>query len=211
MAAVARGLAALGHEVHVLVTPGPGSVPRDPGVHWYPFSPPLGIRQLRFLRSSAVRAISARIRPDVDDGALLQLRRRGTARGGGAGIPYVLEVNAPIVDYAKSPKQKLDRALLVEPMRRWRDRLCAAAALIVTPSAAIVPSVVRASRYSKSSGAPTRSAFGLARGARCRSRDGPARSSRCLPARSGPGMVQSISSRRCANSRAAVAWTWLRC
>ena len=31
MAAVARGLAALGHEVHVLVTPGPGGVPRDPG------------------------------------------------------------------------------------------------------------------------------------------------------------------------------------
>ena len=57
-------------------------------------------------------------------------------------VPYVLEVNAPIVDYAGSPKRMIDRALLLEPMRRWRARQCAAASLIVTPSAAILPSSV---------------------------------------------------------------------
>ena len=146
VASVARGLAAMGHEVHVLVTPGPGGVPRDPGVHWYPFSPPLGIRQLRFLRSSAVRAISARLRPDVVMERYYNFGGEGLRAAASAGIPYVLEVNAPIVDYANSPKQKLDRALLIEPMRRWRDSLCAAAALIVTPSAAIVPASVGAER-----------------------------------------------------------------
>ena len=54
----------------------------------------------------------------------------------------VLEVNAPIVDYEGSRKHLLDRALLVEPMRRWRDG-SGRAALIVTPSAAIVPRMCR--------------------------------------------------------------------
>ena len=51
--AVAEGLAALGHEVHVLVTPGDGPFP--PGavnpVHWIPMAPPLGAKQLRWLRT----------------------------------------------------------------------------------------------------------------------------------------------------------------
>ena len=38
------------------------------------------------------------------------------------GAKYVLEVNAPVVDYPGSPKSRIDRALLVQPMRRWRDR-----------------------------------------------------------------------------------------
>jgi glycosyltransferase involved in cell wall biosynthesis len=52
---------------------------------------------------------------------------------------YVLEVNAPVVDYPGSPKARLDRALIVEPMRRWRERQVRAADLIVTPSADILP------------------------------------------------------------------------
>jgi glycosyltransferase involved in cell wall biosynthesis len=54
-------------------------------------------------------------------------------------IPSVLEVNAPIVDYPGSQKATLDRALLVQPMRRWRDHLARLAALFVTPTAAILP------------------------------------------------------------------------
>jgi glycosyltransferase involved in cell wall biosynthesis len=61
----------------------------------------------------------------------------GAARA--IGVPAVLEVNAPIVDYPGSPKARLDRALLVRPMQRWRDRLARAADLFVTPSAAILP------------------------------------------------------------------------
>ncbi len=51
----------------------------------------------------------------------------------------ILEVNAPIVDHAGSSKALVDRALLVEPMRRWREHLCALADIIVTPNAAILP------------------------------------------------------------------------
>jgi glycosyltransferase involved in cell wall biosynthesis len=54
----------------------------------------------------------------------------------------VLEVNAPVVDYPGSPKARLDKALLVEPMRRWRERLCRTADLLVTPAAEILPAFV---------------------------------------------------------------------
>src|SRR5262249_18589000 len=33
----------------------------------------------------------------------------------------------------------VDRALILQPMRRWREQICARAALIVTPSAAVLP------------------------------------------------------------------------
>lgn len=55
------------------------------------------------------------------------------------GARLVLEVNAPIVDYPRSPKARLDRALLVEPMRRWRERQVRAADLVVSPSRSILP------------------------------------------------------------------------
>jgi glycosyltransferase involved in cell wall biosynthesis len=55
------------------------------------------------------------------------------------GALSVLEVNAPVIDYPGSPKRLLDRALLVEPMRRWRDWQCRAADVIVSPSRMILP------------------------------------------------------------------------
>lgn len=144
--AVAHGLAALGHEVHVLVTPGTDGLPHDDVVRWYPFGPPLGLKQLRFLRSAAVQSLSAEIRPDLVMERYYNFGGEGMRAARVARVPYVLEVNAPIVDYPGSPKRTIDRALLVEPMRRWRDRQCAAAALVVTPSAAIVPPSVRPER-----------------------------------------------------------------
>ena len=57
----------------------------------------------------------------------------------GLGARAVLEVNAPVIDHPASTKALVDRALLVRPMQRWRERLCAAADVIVTPSAAILP------------------------------------------------------------------------
>lgn len=139
--AVAEGLAALGHDVHVLVTPGSGPAPGGT-VHWIPMSPPLGAPQLRWMRRAAVGRIADRLRPDLvmeryynfGGEAILHARRLG-ARA-------VLEVNAPVIDYPGSSKARLDRALLVRPMQRWRDHLCAAADLIVTPSAAILPPAI---------------------------------------------------------------------
>src|SRR5512147_2337894 len=62
--AVAQGLAALGHEVHALVTPGAGPFPSG-SVRWIPLQPPFGAKELRWMRTAAVRRIARRLRPDV--------------------------------------------------------------------------------------------------------------------------------------------------
>jgi glycosyltransferase involved in cell wall biosynthesis len=98
------------------------------------------------LKTSAVRALATTIRPDVIMERYYNFGGEGVRVARSMGVPLVLEVNAPVVDYKGSPKRALDRALLVEPMRRWRDWQCAAAALIVTPSASIVPDLVARER-----------------------------------------------------------------
>lgn len=138
VSAVAEGLAALGHDVHVLVSPGEGGVPAGP-VHWIAMRPPLGMNKLRWMRTAAVRRIARALRPDAVIERYYNFGGEGIAAGVETGVTTVLEVNAPVVDYAGSPKAWLDRAMLVQPMRRWRERLCARADLIVTPAAAILP------------------------------------------------------------------------
>jgi glycosyltransferase involved in cell wall biosynthesis len=136
--AVAEGLAALGHEVHVLVGPGDGPFPGG-AVHWIPMRPPLGARQLRWARGGAVKRIAERLRPDVIMERYYNFGGEAILQARALNARAVLEVNAPIVDHPGSSKALLDRALLVRPMRRWRERMCAAADLIVTPSVAILP------------------------------------------------------------------------
>jgi glycosyltransferase involved in cell wall biosynthesis len=58
------------------------------------------------------------------------------------GTLAVLEVNAPVVDYPGSLKQRLDTWLILRPMERWRNWQCRHSDLIVTPSARILPSFV---------------------------------------------------------------------
>jgi glycosyltransferase involved in cell wall biosynthesis len=139
--AVAEGLAALGHEVHVLV--GRSATAAFPGgaVRWHALAPPLGMRQLRFLRAAEVRDHARRIRPDVIMERYYNFGGEGVRAARALNLPVVLEVNAPVVDHPGSAKQWIDRALIVEPMRRWRDWQCRAASLIVTPSASIVPPI----------------------------------------------------------------------
>jgi len=55
------------------------------------------------------------------------------------GAIAVLEVNAPVIDHPGSFKRVIDRMLVVEPMRRRRERMCAQADVIVTPEPAILP------------------------------------------------------------------------
>ena len=136
--AVAQGLARLGHDVHVLVSPGDGPFPAGP-VRWVSMTPPLGARQLRWLRRSAVRRIAERIRPEVIIERYYNFGGEGIAAGASVGARTALEVNAPVIDHAGSLKRRIDRALLVEPMRRWRERTCEHADVIITPSAAILP------------------------------------------------------------------------
>jgi glycosyltransferase involved in cell wall biosynthesis len=135
--AVAEGLAALGHEVHALVTPG-GVFPRGP-VRWIAMPPPLGRKELRWAAAYAVQRLAARLRPDVIIERYYNFGGEGIGAAARAGATAVLEVNAPVIDYPGSAKARLDRALLVEPMRRWRERICARADVIVTPTGAILP------------------------------------------------------------------------
>jgi glycosyltransferase involved in cell wall biosynthesis len=136
--AVAKGLAALGHEVHVLVSPGAGPFPSG-GVQWIPMSPPLDAKQLRWLRAGAITRLAGRLAPDVVMERYYNFGGEGMAAAAATGALAVLEVNAPVVDHAGSRKAALDKALMFEPMRKWRERLCTRADLIVTPTARILP------------------------------------------------------------------------
>ena len=143
--AVARGLASRGHEVHVLATPGEQGFPSN-GAVWHEMHPPLARRQLRWMRSGDVLTLARRLAPDAIIERYYNFGGEGVRAAVETGALAVLEVNAPVIDYPGSPKHFVDRALLVEPMRRWRDWQCRAAGLIVTPSARIVPTWVPAER-----------------------------------------------------------------
>jgi glycosyltransferase involved in cell wall biosynthesis len=139
--AVADGLAALGHEVHVLAEQGAGGFPAG-AVQWHEERPPLGRRELRWMRAGRVLAIARQVRADAVIERYYNFGGEGMRAAKRLGIPAMLEVNAPVIDYPGSPKRRLDRALLVEPMRRWRDWQCRAADIIVTPTASILPPFV---------------------------------------------------------------------
>ena len=136
--AVAEGLASLGHEVHVLV--GRGDSPFPSGkVTWHPLRAPGGRATLRLLRAPEVRRVARALGPDVVIERYHNFGGEGGMAARAVGARFVLEVNAPVIDYPGSPKAALDRALVVEPMRRWRERQVRWADLIVTPSARILP------------------------------------------------------------------------
>jgi glycosyltransferase involved in cell wall biosynthesis len=143
--AVAEGLAALGHEVTALVTPGPRELPPS-AVRWVPMPPPLGSARLRLLRSARVARLARGIRPDAIIERYYNFGGEAIRLARPLGAVGMLEVNAPVIDHAGSMKGLLDKALLVQPMRRWREHLCASADVIVTPNAAILPATVPASR-----------------------------------------------------------------
>jgi len=143
--AVADGLAALGHEVHVLAQRGGGSFPAG-AVRWHDMRPPLGSAHLRFARAWRVAAIARSIRPDVVMERYFNFGGEGVRAAASCGALAVLEVNAPVVDYPGAPKRLLDRALIVEPMRRWREWQCRTADVIISPSRAILPAWLPAGR-----------------------------------------------------------------
>lgn len=145
VAAVASGLAALGHEVHVAAARGAGAWP-DARVAWHALGAPAGRPHLRLLRARRLVRLALALRPDVVIERYHNFGGEGALAARASGAALVLEVNAPIVDYPGSPKARLDRALLAEPMRRWREWQCRQAALIVTPVRAILPGWVPGDR-----------------------------------------------------------------
>jgi starch synthase len=135
--AVAEGLAARGHEVHVAVQPG-GPWPAG-AVTWHPLAPPLGQPALRWLGTGPVTALARTVDAEIVMERYYNFGGEGVLAAKRLGRPAVLEVNAPVIDYPGSTKARVDRLLVVEPMRRWRDRICRATDLFVTPSADILP------------------------------------------------------------------------
>jgi glycosyltransferase involved in cell wall biosynthesis len=134
---VAEGLAALGHEVHVATQSG-GGWPAG-AVHWHAMAPPFGQHQLRWMRTGQVTDLARRLEVDVVMERYYNFGGEGVMAASRLGLPAVLEVNAPVIDYPGSLKSRIDRALLFEPMRRWRDGLCRRVQLFVTTSAEILP------------------------------------------------------------------------
>ncbi len=143
--AVADGLAALGHEVHVLAGRGEGGWPKSLA-RWHDVEPPGGHSQLRLLASRRVARVAAAVEPQLVVERYHNFGGEGMLAARRAGARFVLEVNAPVIDYPGSPKARLDRLLLVTPMRRWRDRQVRAADLVVSPSRGILPPWLPAER-----------------------------------------------------------------
>ena len=177
--AVAEGLAALGHEVHVAVgdggrnfsaSPRETTVPTGLPEHvpervpepvregvperlreavpervpvWHDVSAPAN---LRLLRRGAVRRIAEAVRPDVVIERYHNFGGEGLLAARRVGARTVLAVNAPVVDSPGSAKRTLDRLLILEPMRRWREWQCRTADLIVTTDRRILPADTPASK-----------------------------------------------------------------
>ncbi|HWB15461.1 MAG TPA: glycosyltransferase family 4 protein [Vicinamibacterales bacterium] len=142
--AVAEGLAARGHEVHVAAQSA-GAAP-VPGVTWHDVRPPLGRPALRWMRTRTMTSLAREVRADVVIERYYNFGGEGVLAASRLDIPAVLEVNAPVVDYPGSAKARIDRGLLVEPMRRWRDRICRRVDLFVTTTADILPAWVDRAR-----------------------------------------------------------------
>jgi glycosyltransferase involved in cell wall biosynthesis len=93
-----------------------------------------------------VTSLAREVRAEVVMERYYNFGGEGVLAAQALGIPAVLEVNAPIVDHPGSTKARIDRGLVVEPMRRWRDKLCRLTQLFVTPAAEILPAWIDRAR-----------------------------------------------------------------
>jgi glycosyltransferase involved in cell wall biosynthesis len=144
---VARGLAARGHEMHVLAIPGErrtngAAVPFE----LHPSGLPFDHRFLRFTAQRRVEAILSKHGIEAVMERYYNFGGEGVRAASARGIPSVLEVNSPIKDHAGSAKSVLDRALLFRPLQRLREGMVSQAAALVTPLPAIVPESVPADK-----------------------------------------------------------------
>jgi starch synthase len=143
---VARGLAALGHEVHAVVHRARGAPDREQidGVHWHRIAWRPPHRFLRFRARPAVEALAESTRAEVVIERYYNFGGEGILAAAARGIPSLLEVNSPVVDHPGSMKGFLDAATGVRPLRRWREKLCREATALVSPLPDIVPAFARA-------------------------------------------------------------------
>ena len=135
---VARGLTALGHDVHVMALP--GKAPTD--LKLYP-SPVL--IEHRLFRWTAQRGVVRLLEELSIDAVIERYYNFGGEGIRGAyerAIPSLLEVNSPLVERSGSLKDVLDRVALFRPMERLRREICKKATALVTPFSEIIPETV---------------------------------------------------------------------
>jgi alpha-maltose-1-phosphate synthase len=142
---VARALAAMGHEIHVIVSARPGEAREEErhGVTWHRIVWRPHHRLFRFRARATVGALADRVRPDAVMERYYNFGGEGVLAARDRGIPSLLEVNSPVVDHPGSVKARLDTAMLFGPMRRYREALCRHAAALVSPIPEIVPAFAR--------------------------------------------------------------------
>jgi alpha-maltose-1-phosphate synthase len=144
---VARGLAARGHEVHVLALPGErrtnGAVPP---YELHPSRLPFEHRVFRWTERRRVEALLERFGIEAVLERYYNFGGEGVRAAHTRGVPSILEVNSPIKDHPGSLKGSLDRILLFRPLTRLRRELVAKASALVTPLLSIVPDEVPAQK-----------------------------------------------------------------
>ncbi|KAB8143965.1 glycosyltransferase family 4 protein [Chloroflexia bacterium SDU3-3] len=142
---VARGLAARGHELHVVACTQMG---------WRGIAPLLRPESTRLdgitlhyvdipkaaslLGAPVIRRLAEALGPDVVMERYYNFAGGGLLAARAMGLPSILEVNALIVDPPQVRKRQIDDAL-GGPMRRWAVAQCRMAGRIVTPLHTTVP------------------------------------------------------------------------
>ncbi|MBX0327768.1 glycosyltransferase family 4 protein [Oscillochloris sp. ZM17-4] len=135
---VARGLAQLGHEVHLLAS-GDGPSPRELG--GFTLHQRRTPKALSLLDAGPVLRLARDLRPDVIIERYYNFAGAGVIAARRLGVPSLLEVNALIVDPPEVRKRRIDDAL-GGPMRRYAELQCRWAARIVTPLHTTVPASI---------------------------------------------------------------------
>jgi glycosyltransferase involved in cell wall biosynthesis len=144
---VASGLAALGHEVWVIVRgrPGQDMRGREDGFEIRRVLQRVPSRIFRLIALPAVDREARELRPDVVIERYYNFGGEGVIVARRLSVPALLEVNSPMVEYPGSLKDRLDR-LVGSPLRRWREYLAREAAGFVAPTATILPAFVEHER-----------------------------------------------------------------
>lgn len=148
---VARGLAHLGHDVHVV------AASRELPLHHLRLRPLFRLaarpyagftlyhqdvpKALSLLGAAAVIRLARQLRPDLIMERYYNFAGAGMIAAHRLQIPTILEVNALIVDPPTVLKRRLDDAF-GSPFRRWAEQQCHWADRIVTPLHTTVPPAI---------------------------------------------------------------------
>ncbi len=149
---VARGLAHLGHTVHLVAATREGYAGIAPfarpvsqlldGFHLHQQDVP---KALTLLGAAPILRLAHTLRPDLIIERYYNFAGVGLIAAHRLGIPSLLEVNALIVDPPAVRKRRLDDAL-GGPMRRWAEWQCRTASRIITPLHTTVPASIPRSK-----------------------------------------------------------------